>query len=80
MKRTEQPNPQPRSTSELVAAPALPWSDVARLLDLPVSTLDKLRAEGRGPHSFLIGRRLYVRQYDMRAWLDRLAAGGEGAS
>ena len=73
MKRAEQPNQEPRSVADLVAAPALPWAGLAYLLDLPVSTLDKLRAEGRGPRSFLIGRRLYVLQADLREWLDRLA-------
>jgi hypothetical protein len=63
-----------RRMGDLIAAPALPVADVALFLDVPLSTLDKLRAEGRGPHTFKIGRRLYVRQGDMRAWLDRMAA------
>lgn len=62
-----------RRLGDLIAAPALPVADVALFLDLPLSTVDKLRAEGRGPRTFKIGRRLYVRQQDMRAWLDRLA-------
>ncbi len=59
--------------SQLLAAPALPWGELALVLDLPISTLDKLRAEGRGPRAFRIGRRLYVRQIDLRSWLDRMA-------
>lgn len=57
----------------LLGAPALPIADVALFLDVPLSTIDKLRAQGRGPHTFKIGRRLYVRQADMREWLDRMA-------
>lgn len=62
-----------RRFGDLIAAPALPLIEVALFLDLPVSTLDKLRAQGRGPKCFKIGRRLYVRQTDLRAWLDQLA-------
>lgn len=63
-----------RRLGDLIAAPVLPLIEVALLLDLPVSTLDKLRAQGRGPHCFRIGRRLYVRRADLGVWLDRLAA------
>jgi predicted DNA-binding transcriptional regulator AlpA len=58
----------------LLAAHALPLADVSLLLDVPRSTIDKLIAQGRGPRTFLIGRRLYCRQADVRAWLDQLAA------
>jgi len=47
-----------RRMHDLVAAPALPLGDVALFLDLPVSTLDLLRAKGDGPRTFKIGRRL----------------------
>jgi len=62
-----------RRMPDLIAAPALPIADVAILLDIPLSTIDKLRAQGRGPRCFLIGRRLYTRQSDLREWFDRLA-------
>ena len=62
-----------RRLGDLIAAPALPLADVALFLDLPLSTVDKLRAQGLGPRTFTLGRRLYVRQSDMRAWLDRRA-------
>ncbi|MHB8496051.1 MAG: helix-turn-helix transcriptional regulator [Casimicrobiaceae bacterium] len=62
---------------DLIAAPALPLVDVALMLDLPLVTLDRLRATGRGPRSFRIGSRLYVRQTDLRVWLDQLAAKDE---
>ena len=63
-----------RRLPDLIAAPALPIADVAVLLDIPLSTIDKLRAQGRGPRTFTIGRRLYTRQIDLREWFDRLAA------
>lgn len=63
-----------RRLGDLIAAPALPVADVALFLDVPLSTIDMLRAKGYGPHTFKIGRRLYVRQADLRAWIDRLAA------
>jgi len=63
-----------RRMPDLIAAPALPIADVALMLDIPLSTIDKLRAQGRGPRCFLLGRRLYTRQTDLREWFDRLAA------
>lgn len=62
-----------RRLGDLIAAPALPLADVAMFLDLPLSTVDKLRAQGKGPRCFKLGRRLYVRQIDLRAWLDTMA-------
>jgi hypothetical protein len=58
---------------DLIAAPALPLIEIALFLDLPISTIDKLRAQGKGPRTFKIGRRLYVRQVDLREWIDRMA-------
>jgi hypothetical protein len=63
-----------RRMTDLIAAPALPVADVALFLDLPLSTMDKLRADGKGPKVFRLGRRLYVRQQDLRSWLDAMAA------
>lgn len=57
----------------LAAAHVLPLADAAMYLDLPLSTLDKLRATGRGPRVFRLGRRLYVRGSDLRTWLDAMA-------
>jgi excisionase family DNA binding protein len=57
---------------DLLQAPALPWAEVALLLDIPVSTIDKLRAQGRGPRTVKIGRRIYVRRSDLDAWLAAL--------
>lgn len=62
-----------RRMADFYAAPVLPIADVALFLDLPLSTVDKLRAEGKGPRCFKLGRRLYVRQTDLRTWLDQMA-------
>lgn len=72
----DSPTTDHRALADLAVLPALPFSDVARVLDLPLSTLDKLRAKGSGPKTFLIGRRLFVRQSDLREWLDDLAKKG----
>jgi len=62
-----------RRMPDMLAAHALPISDLAVFLDLPLSTLDQLRAQGKGPRCFKIGRRLYVRSADLRDWLDQMA-------
>ncbi len=59
--------------SALLAAPALPFVEVGLLLDIPIATLNALRARGKGPPCFRLGRRLYVRQTDLRAWLDTMS-------
>ena len=73
--RDELPNlaDRARRMPDLIAQPALSIGDVALLLDLPLSTVDKLRAQGKGPRCFRLGRRLYVRQGDLRDWLDHMA-------
>lgn len=62
-----------RRMSDLIAAPVLTYADAALMLDLPLSTLDKLRAEGRGPRLFKIGRRLYVSKASLNDWLRQMA-------
>ena len=62
-----------RRLPDLLALPAMPIADVALYLDIPLSTIDKLRAAGKGPKCFRLGRRLYVRQTDLRDWLDAMA-------
>ena len=71
MDRDAIPNAAERSRRmpELLTTYALPLSDVSLYLDIPMSTLDKLRASGKGPPCFKLGRRLYVRQADLRLWL-----------
>lgn len=58
---------------DLINSPALPLADVAIFLDLPLSTMDKLRVLGKGPQCFKLGRRLYVHQTDLRKWIDSMA-------
>jgi hypothetical protein len=58
---------------DLTAEPALPLTDVSLFLDVPLSTMDMLRAQGKGPRCFKIGRRLYVTQQGLRDWLERMA-------
>ena len=60
--------------ADLIGSPVLSWYDVSLYADLPASTLDFLRAQGRGPKCFRLGRRLYVRQCDFRAWIDKMAS------
>ena len=74
-KRDEVPDYAERSRrmGDMIAAPALPMADIALFLDMPLSTMDKLRADGNGPRLFKLGRRLYCRQVDMREWLDRMS-------
>jgi hypothetical protein len=60
--------------ADLIGSPVLSWDDVSLYADLPPSTLDLLRAQGRGPRCFRLGRRLYVRQCDFRAWIDKMAS------
>ena len=62
-----------RRMGDLISAHTMPLADVALYLDVPLSTLDMLRAKGQGPHTFKIGRRIYVRQDDLRDWLDKMA-------
>lgn len=62
-----------RRIADLKDAPALPLSDVALLLDLPLATLDKMRQEGKGPRMFKLGRRLYVKKEHLYQWLEQMA-------
>lgn len=65
---------QAQQTAEPASdALAIPLSDVARSLNLAESTMGKLRAAGKGPKCFLLGRKLYVRPADARAWIDAMA-------
>jgi hypothetical protein len=58
---------------DLVDLPALCFADVAFLLGLPPSTLDKIRRTGKGPKFFLLGRRLYCSRQNLIAWIDELS-------
>jgi hypothetical protein len=60
----------------VVAARLEDWS---RTYSIPPSTLRALRAVGKGPRVFEIGRLLYCTRDDWTSWLEGLAAvGGTG--
>lgn len=69
------PSERGRRMPALLASPVLTLADTALFLDLPTSTLDQLRQEGKGPRMFKLGRRLYVAWPDLRAWLEERAKG-----
>lgn len=59
---------------------AAPESELLEEIGLPASTYAAEKAAGRGPRTFKIGRRIYVRIADWHAWLDeRAGAGGSAA-
>jgi hypothetical protein len=62
-----------RRMAELVSQPLLTLADIALYLDMPMSTLHRLRAQGKGPRTFTIGRKVYARRPDFNAWIDGLA-------
>ncbi|KDE90589.1 hypothetical protein DF40_022480 [Stenotrophomonas maltophilia M30] len=45
-------------------------SDAAKYLGLGVSTLDKMRTEGRGPRYLKVGNRVFYREADLDAYLE----------
>ena len=55
-------------------------ADVPVMLDCPESLWGKQKQLGDTPPLFEIGRRLYVRTIDLRAWLDGKAAAGAPGS
>ena len=60
----------------VVAARLEDWS---RVYAIPLSTLRALRASGKGPKTFEVGRLIYCMRNDWIDWLEGLAAtGGTG--
>jgi excisionase family DNA binding protein len=49
--------------------PLLTLAEIADYLHVPVQTLYDLRAKGRGPRGFRVGRRLHFRKAEIQAWL-----------
>ncbi len=49
--------------------PVLTLADLADYLQVPVQTLYDLRAKGRGPRGFRVGRCLHFRKSEIEAWL-----------
>ena len=56
---------------------AVPIDGFACQIGLPVSTMQQLRKEGKGPKTFKLGRRVYVHVKDAREWLDELSQAAE---
>ena len=46
------------------------YQELAVLLDIPLNTLYKLRKEGRGPKTQVIGRHFRVSKLDLEQWLE----------
>ncbi len=49
--------------------PILTLAELADYLHVPVQTLYDLRANGRGPRGFRVGRCLHFRKSEVEAWL-----------
>lgn len=49
--------------------PVLTLAEIADYLHVPVQTLYDLRAKGRGPRGFRVGRCLHFRKAEIDAWL-----------
>lgn len=64
----------------LWAAPVIPDGDIADAIGIPPSLWAALKSQGDTPPLFLIGRRLFVRTEDLRAWLDAKARSGKPGS
>ena len=60
--------------------PTIPDAEIPEALGIPPSLWGALKAEGDTPKLFTIGRRLFVRTEDLRAWLTAKAAGGRPGS
>ncbi|WP_223496758.1 helix-turn-helix transcriptional regulator [Stenotrophomonas indicatrix] len=44
--------------------------EAAKYLGMGVSTLDKMRVQGRGPRYLKVGNRVFYRESDLAAFLD----------
>lgn len=72
-----EPFPSPAERAQFAELPVLSFPvDVSMLIGIPVSTLEKLAKQGRGPRVFKIGRRRSTTPAFIRAWLDELAEAG----
>lgn len=61
----------------LWSKPVVRDSQVAEMLGIPGSLYAQLKADGLGPRTFSVGRRLLVRVADLHAWVDARAASGD---
>lgn len=69
-----------RRRAALWDLPLIADSDVPSALDVPASLWNQQKSIGDTPPLFCIGRRLFVRTADLRAWVDAKAAAGRPGS
>lgn len=60
--------------------PSIPDADIPEAIGIPTSLWSTLKAAGDTPNLFTIGRRLFVRTLDLRAWLFEKARDGRPGS
>lgn len=71
---------QAQRIAAMWAAPVIVDSDIPECLKIPPSLWAEQKRQGDTPPLFLIGRRLFARTSDLRAWLDEKAAQGRPGS
>jgi hypothetical protein len=60
--------------------PTIPDADIPEALSIPPSLWTTLKAEGDTPPLFQIGRRVFTRTADLKAWADAKAKAGRPGS
>ncbi|MBM3358461.1 MAG: hypothetical protein FJY54_12130 [Betaproteobacteria bacterium] len=70
----------PRRVTLLWQRPLLSDAEVVEALGIPPSLWAQLKSDGDTPPLFEIGRRLFCRTEDLRAWIDARAAQGRPGS
>ena len=71
---------QARRISELWKQPILADSEIHEAAKIPPTLWATLKAHGDTPPLFQLGRRLFCRTDDLRAWLEAKARGGRPGS
>lgn len=69
--RTGAPSRRTRETADLDTI--LSVSELSALVQVPVPTIYKWRATGRGPRALRVGKHLRFRMSDVDAWLESCA-------
>lgn len=60
--------------------PNIPDADIPEAIGIPPTLWAALKSAGDTPNLFQIGRRLFVRTSDLKAWLDAKAQAGKPGS
>ncbi len=71
---------QERRITLLWQRPSIPDNDIPAAIGIPGTLWGALKAAGDTPRLFTLGRRLFVRTADLRAWLDAKAEKGQPGS